>query len=39
MPADTNSDTIDFKMDIYRVVAAGADPVAYAKFKLSLSTL
>ncbi len=31
MLANTNADTIDFEMDIYWVVTAGADPVAYMK--------
>jgi sugar phosphate isomerase/epimerase len=31
MLANTNADTVDFEMDIYWVVTAGADPVAYMK--------
>src|SRR4030095_16914076 len=31
MLASTNPDTVDFEMDIYWVVTAGADPVAYAE--------
>lgn len=31
MLANTNPDTVDFEMDIYWVVTAGADPVAYLK--------
>ena len=31
MLANTNSDTVDFEMDIYWVVTAGVDPVAYAE--------
>jgi sugar phosphate isomerase/epimerase len=31
MLANTNPDTVDFEMDIYWVVTAGADPVAYAE--------
>jgi len=31
MMANTNPDTVDFEMDIYWVVTAGADPVAYAE--------
>lgn len=34
MLANTNPDTVDFEMDIYWVVTAGADPVAYSnKYK------
>ena len=29
MITNTNPDTVDFEMDIYWVVTAGADPVAY----------
>lgn len=29
MLANTNSDTVDFEMDIYWVVTAGSDPIAY----------
>jgi sugar phosphate isomerase/epimerase len=31
MLANTNADTVDFEMDIYWVVTAGADPVDYMK--------
>jgi sugar phosphate isomerase/epimerase len=31
MVTNTNPETVDFEMDIYWVVTAGADPVAYAK--------
>ncbi len=31
MLTNTNPETVDFEMDIYWVVTAGADPVAYAK--------
>lgn len=31
MLANTNPDTVDFEMDIYWVVTAGVDPVAYAE--------
>ena len=31
MIANTNPDTVDFEMDIYWVVTAGADPIAYFK--------
>lgn len=31
MLTNTNPDTVDFEMDIYWVVTAGADPVAYTK--------